>query len=140
MCYRFSDNCYFNTFMCRANLHSFLINFILYCFLFWHDKFNMLLCKKDNKITWVQLHVALPLMIKLLKSLFRDDFSNNFNFLNFVSWFSDSRTFEKRFFFEFCFCCCYSVSIVFNFLFLISVCRIWFFVSVTTSEQFYNLF
>ena len=66
---------------------------------------------------WVQSHVALPFVINLLKLSFRDDFSSNFNLLNFVSWFSDSRVFEKIFFFEFCFCCCYSVPVVFNLLF-----------------------
>ena len=98
MCHRFSNNCCFNAFMCRANLHSFFINFILYRFLFWHDRFSILLCEKDNKVTWVQSHVALPLVINLLKSLFRDDFSSNFNLLNFVLWFSNSYAFEKRFF------------------------------------------
>ena len=61
----------------------------------------MLFCKKDNKITWVQSHVALPLVINLLKLLFRNDFSSNFNLLNFVSWFFDSRASEERFFLNF---------------------------------------
>ena len=77
----------------------------------------MLLYKKDNKITWVQPYVALSFVINLLKSLFWNDFSSNFNFLNFTLWFSDSRAFEERFFFKFCFCCCYFVSIVFNLFF-----------------------
>ena len=124
MCHRFSDNCCFNAFICRANFRSSFINFISYCLLFWHDKFSMLLCEKDNKVTWVQSHVALPLVINFLKSSFRNDFSSNFNLSNFVSWFSDSRAFEKCFFIEFCFCCCYSVPIVFNFFFLFSVCWI----------------
>ena len=117
MCHRFSDDCCFSAFMCRANLHSSFINFISYRLLFWHDKFSMLLCEKDNKVTWVQSHVALPLVINLLKSLFRDDFSSNFNLLNFALWFSDSRASEEHSFFEFCFCCCYSISIVFNLFF-----------------------
>ena len=96
MYHRFSNDCCFNMFMYCTNLHSSFINFFLYRFLFWSDKFNILLCKKDNKVTWVQSHVALSLVINLLKLLFRDDFSNNFNLLNFVSWFSDSRASEKR--------------------------------------------
>ena len=124
ICHRFSNDCCFNAFMCRANLHLFFINFILYRFLFWYDRFNILLCEKDNKITWVQSHVTLPFMIKFLKSLFWGNFSSNFNLLNFVLWFSNLRVSEGRPFFEFCFYCCYSVSIVFNLLFLFSVYRI----------------
>ena len=86
--------------MCRANLHLSFIKFILYHLLFWHDKFNMLLCKKDNKVTWVQSHFALPLVINFLKSSFRDDFSSNFNLLNSASRFSDSRASEECFFFN----------------------------------------
>ena len=84
--------------MCRANFHSFFINFILYRLLFWYDKFSMLFCEKGNKVTWVQSHFVLSFVINLLKSSFRNDFSSNFNFLNFVSRFSDSRAFEERFF------------------------------------------
>ena len=101
MCHWFSDDCCFSAFMYRANLHSFFINFISYRLLFWHDKFSMLLYEKDNKVTWVQSHAAFSLIINLLKSSFRDDFSSNFNFLNFASWFSDSRAFEERLFLNF---------------------------------------
>ena len=57
-----------------------------------------MLCEKDNKVTWIQSHVALSLVINRLKSSFQNDFSSNFNFLNFASWFSDSRVSEERFF------------------------------------------
>ena len=140
MCHWFSDDCYFNAFICRANLHSFFINFISYRLFFWHDKFSILLHEKSNKVTWVQSHVTLLFVINLLKSSFRNNFSNNFNFLNFALWFSDSRASEKRSFFEFYFCCYYCVSVVFNLLFLFSVYRIQFFVSMTIFERFYNLF
>ena len=54
---------------------------------------------------WIQSYVALSLVIKSLKLLFRDDFANNFNFLNFILlfrfWFSDSRAFEESFFLNF---------------------------------------
>ena len=81
MCHRFNDDYCFSVFKCRVNLHLFFINFISYRLLFWHDKFSMLLYEKNNKVTWVQSHVALPLVINLLRSSFRDDFSSNFNFL-----------------------------------------------------------
>ena len=128
MCHWFSNDCYFSAFICCANFHSFFINFISYRLLFWHDKFNMLLYEKDNKVICVQSHVALPLVIKFLKLLFRNDFASNFNLLNFVLlfwfWFSDSRASEKNSFFEVCFYYYYSVPIVFNLLFLFFVCRI----------------
>ena len=126
--HRFSDDCYFSAFIYRANLHSSFINFILYRLFFWHDKFNILFCEKGNKITCVQSHVVFPLVIKVLKLLFRDDIASNFNFLIFALLFrfrfSDSRTSEKSFFFEFYFYCCYFVSIVSNPLFLFFIYRI----------------
>ena len=125
MCHRFSNDYCFNAFIYRANLHLFFINFILYHFFFWHDKFSMLLCEKDNKVIRIQSHVVLSFVIKFLKLLFRDDFASNFNFLNFILlfrfWFFDSRASEKNSFFEFCFYCCYSISVVFNLLFLFFV-------------------
>ena len=129
MCHQFNNDCCFNTFMYRANLYSFFINFISYRFLFWHDKFNMLFCEKDNKITWTRSHIVLSLIIKFLKLLFWNNFASNFNLLNFANllfrfWFSDSRAFKESYFLEFCFCYYYSVSIVLNLLFLFSVCRI----------------
>ena len=72
--------------------------FHLVSFSFWHDKFSMLLCEKDNKVTWVQSHVVLSLVINLLKLLFWNNFSSNFNVLNFILWFFDSRAFKERFF------------------------------------------
>ena len=128
MCHRFSDDYCFNAFIYCANFHSSFINFISYYLLFWHNKFSMLLCEKNIKVTWFQQQVALPFVIKFLKLLFQKDFVSDFNLLNFVLlfrfWFSDSRTSEENSFFEFCFCCCYSVSIVFNLLFLLFIYRI----------------
>ena len=125
MCHRFNDDCCFNAFIYRANFHSSFVSFILYRLFSWYHKFNILFCKKDNKVMWIQSHVALSLVIKLLKLLFWDDSASNFNLLNFALlfrfWFSNSRAFEKSSIFEFRFCCCYSVSIVFNLLFLFSI-------------------
>ena len=126
--HRFNDDCCFSVFMYHANLHSFFINFISYRLFFWYDKFSILLCKKDNKVTWVQSYVALSLVIKFLKLLFRNDFASNFNLLKFALLFrfkfSGSRASEESLSLKYYFCCCYSVSIVFNLLFLFSVCRI----------------
>ena len=110
----------------KSSLVFHQLHFIL--FFFWHDKFSMLFCEKDNKFTWAQSYVALPLMIKFLKLLFWNNFASNFNLLNFVLlfrfWFSDSCASEESFSFEFYFYCYYSVSVVFNLLFLFFVYRI----------------
>ena len=128
MYYWFSNDCYFSAFIYRADLYSFFIKFILYRLFFWHNKFSMLICRKDDKVTWVQSYVALPLLIKILKLLFWNDFANNFNLLNFALlfrfWFFNSRVTQESSSFKFCFCCSYSVLIVFNVLFLFSVCQI----------------
>ena len=81
---------------------------------------SILLYEKDNKITWVQSHVALPFMINHLKFLFWNDFSSNFNFLNFVLWFSDSRASEERLFLNFVFVIVilFQSSLIFFFCFL----------------------
>ena len=102
MCRRFNDDFCFNAFLRRANLHSFFNKFISYRLFFWQDKSSMLSREKNNKIMWVQSHVALPLTIKFSRSLFRDNCASNFDLLNSASLFrfqiSDSCVSERSLF------------------------------------------